>query len=308
MKHFFIFLFFALCLQSRAQLPDYYVYLSTGEATIARPGTKPVGAKQNQLVYKNDVIILKKGAEVTLVDKDASFIVLNTAGTYKADELIKKATKRNNDGITGKYLKLLFHELLDPNQDFDKFKKENVAGVWGGVSRGDDCHNRILPMDGFKTSGASIVFKWRQTSRSSNYTFEIYDHENKPVNKINVKDTVLLVKVNDVLHNEKGIYKWRITSEDRGCEDEMPIYFEILTPENEQKLIGQLLASMGNETLEKQMQQVDRLEKNGFIDAASSRYAALVKANPEDKALMKSYVAFLLKYGFDEEARLAWRL
>jgi hypothetical protein len=306
MKHAFIFLLFALRLQTQAQLPDYYVYLSTGDVTIARPGTKPSAAKQSQLVYKNDVIILKKGAELTLVDKDASFLVLNTAGTYKANELTKKATKRNNDGITGKYLKLLFHELLDPNQDFEKFKKENVAGVWGGVSRSDDCGNRILPMDGFKTSGAFIVFKWRKTTPSSNYSFEIYDHENKPVNKISVKDTVLLLKINETLHNERGIYKWRIVSGDGSCEDEMPIYFEILTSENEKKLIGQLLASMSNETIEKQLQQVDKLEKNGFIDAASSRYAALVKANPEDKALMKSYVAFLLKYGFDGEAKSAW--
>jgi len=65
---------------------------------------------------------------------------------------------------------------------------------------------------------------------------------------------------------------------------------------------------MSNESLEKQLQQVDKLERNGFTDAASSRYASLVKANPRDKALMKSYVAFLLKYGFDDEAKAVWRL
>ncbi len=300
-------LLFVICQQGIAQLPDYYVDLVTGIATITRPGGKPVAAKQKQLVYKNDKVTLVKGAELTLVDRDAGFFVLNIPGTNTAGELIKKSTRKTKDGITGAYMKLLFHELLDPNQDFERFKKENVAGVWGGVSRSDDCGNRILPMDGLKTSGNSITFKWRKTSRSSNYSFEIYDHDNKPVHKMNIKDTVIMVKIDEALHNGKGIYKWRIISEDGGCEDEMPIYFEVLSRDNEQTLIEQIVSSVAGDNLEKKLQQLDKLERNGLIDAASSRYALLVKAYPTDKALMKSYVAFLLKYGFDEEARSAWQ-
>jgi hypothetical protein len=308
MKKFSIILLLAIGQQCLAQLPDYYVYLVTGEATIAKPAAKPVVIKQKQLVYKNDIIVLKKATELTMVDKDANFIVLNTAGTFKGSELIKKATKKANDGITSKYLKLLFHELLDPNQDFEKLKKENIAGVWGGVSRGDDCGNMLFPVIGLKTSSDTIVFKWRKTSLLSDYTFVIYDGTGKELARMHVKDTSKLVSIRETLQGKPGKYFWRVTSEDGICEDEVPIYFDILTSDNEKKLVDQLVPAMGNQSLEMQLQQIDKLEKNAFIHAASVRYAGIVKANPGNKALVKSYVVFLLKYGFDEQARSAWTL
>lgn len=307
MKYILILILCTVCRQSQAQLPEYYVYLVSGDATITKPGAKPIAVKQNQLVYKADVIVLKKGTEITLVDKEASFLVLNGTGTYKTSDLIKKATKKNNDGVTGKYLKLLFHELLDPNQDFEKFKKENIAGVWGGVTRTDGCGNRILPVNGLKTSAGSIVFKWHQTSPSNNYTVSIYDGEGKELVKMNVKDTLQAVNINETLQGRSGKYFWRVLSVDGSCEDEVPIYFDILTAENEKKQAEQLIAGIGNENLEKQLQQIDKLEKNAFIYAAAARYATLVKEDPGNGALLKSYVSFLLKYGFDEEAASAWK-
>ncbi len=295
--------------QSQAQLPEYYVYLVSGNAAIGK-SVKTVGKiKPKSYVFKNDIVVLKKGAELTLLDKSGGFLLLNTAGEYPYSRLSKLATKKNNPGITNAYLKLLFHELLDPSQDFEKFKKENIAGVSGGVSRGDDCLNRVFPINGLKTSAPSIIFKWHKTSPSSNYSFEIYPGgDTKELVKTRVRDTLYKVNFKEALQGNPGIYRWRVISEDGDCEDEMPIYFELLTPEDEQKQVEQLTSSlMGNESLEIQLQQVDRLEKNALIHAASSRYAALVKAQPDNKALLKSYVIFLLNYGFEAEARAVWR-
>ena len=309
MRYLLIILFFAVSQLSQAQLPDYYVYLVNGDATLTntKSGGKPVVIKQKQLVYKADIITLKKGMEITLVDKNASFLVLNTPGAYKASELPAKAATKTNDGVTSKYLKLLFHELLDPNQDFEKLKKENIAGVWGGVSRGDECGNRLFPVNGLKTSVASIVFRWHKTSPSSNYSFVMYDGDGKELVKVNTKDTSSTVNIDETLHGKTGKYFWRVTSEDGTCEDEVPIYFEILTPENEKKLVEQLTTAAGDENLEIQLQQIDKLEKNALIHAAAARYDNLVKADRGNKALLKSYVVFLLKYGFEEEARAAWK-
>jgi hypothetical protein len=290
-----------------AQLPDYYVYLVSGNASITKQGAAPVAVKQNQLVYKTDVITLNKTSEITLVDKEAVFLVLNTPGTYKISELIKKATKKNNEGLTAKYLKLLFHELLDPEHDYEKFKKENIAGVWGGVSRGDDCGNRIFPVNGLKTSVTSITFRWHKTSPSSNYLFVIYDADGKELVKMQVKDTLQSFDLTNVPQGKPGKYFWRVTSPDGVCEDEVPIYFDILTAENEKIQALQLSGTSGNESLALQLQQIDKLEKNAFINVASSRYADLIKTNPENGALRKSYVSFLLKYGFDEEAGAVWK-
>lgn len=207
-------------------MPDYYVYLVSGEATIIKPGAKPMAVRQNQLVYKNDVITLIKGAELTLVDKDAAFLVLNTAGNYRSTDLARKLTKKNNEGLTTKYLKLLFHEL-DRSMIMKSLKKENIAGVWGGVSRGDDCGNRIFPVNGLQTSVTSIVFRWHKTSPSSNYLFVIYNADGKELVKMQVKDTLQPFNIAEIPGGSSGKYRWRVMSEDGTCEDEVPAYFDI---------------------------------------------------------------------------------
>ncbi len=307
MKHLLILLSFALCEQASTQFPDYCVFLVSGEVTITKPNAKAIAVKQKEFVYKNDIISVKKGASVTLLDKEGSFLILNSAGVYKRADLNNQLNKKSNDGITGKYLKLLYHELLDPEENYEKFKKENLAGVRAGVSRGEDCGNLIFPINGLKTSAASVIFKWHKTSPSSNYSFEIYDGENKAINKLNVKDTFLTQQISETLQSKPGIYKWRVVSEDGSCEDEMPIYLEILSPESEKKLVEQIVVETGEPNLENRLTQIDKLEKNRLIDAASSQYAALVNAYPDDKILRKSYVAFLLKYGFEEKAKIAWK-
>ncbi|MEI9807939.1 MAG: hypothetical protein WDO16_08750 [Bacteroidota bacterium] len=204
MKSVLLIILLIACRESQAQLPDYYVYLVSGEARITNAGKTPVVIKQKQLVYNHDMLMLKKGAEVTLVDKEAGFYVVNTAGTNKVSELIKKITPKNNDGLTSKYLKLLFHELLDPNQDFEKLKKENIAGVWGGVSRGDECGNRIFPVNGLQTSSSPVVFKWHKTSPSSAYSFVIYDAGSNELVKMNTTDTLKTVSINETLQGKAG--------------------------------------------------------------------------------------------------------
>ena len=36
-------------------------------------------------------------------------------------------------------------------------------------------------------------------------------------------------------------------------------------------------------------------------------YKTIVQNNPDDDPLLKSYVLFLLKYGFNDEANAAWK-
>ena len=75
MKHLFLPIILVFCLQSQAQLPDYYIYLVKGNASITNAGKKPVMVKQKQLVFKNDVLSIGKGAELTLVDRNANYYV-----------------------------------------------------------------------------------------------------------------------------------------------------------------------------------------------------------------------------------------
>jgi predicted Zn-dependent protease len=68
-----------------------------------------------------------------------------------------------------------------------------------------------------------------------------------------------------------------------------------------------LLSGKIGETVESRLTIIDLLAKNSFIDAASARYASLVKDHPDEPALRLGYVSFLLKYGNEEEALSVWK-
>jgi hypothetical protein len=305
MKNLFIVLLFT-SLYCVGQLPDYYVFLVKGDVTVTKPGIKPVPVKQNSFIYKADIINLKNGAEITLADKDQNFFVLRSPGIYEAKNVAK--TKPDHiPGITQTYLKLVWNELLNPNHDFTKFTNDNIAGVYGGVSRGDLCNNLIFPVKGLRTSADSLHFKWHQTSPASNYALIIYNSEGKEIVNMPVKDTQKTLHIIQALHSVTGDYYWLVKGENAACEDEEPVYFELMTHENEQKLISSLLPGNRYEDLAGQLQAINKLEKNAMIPAASAYYSTLVNDNPGNEALLKSYIAFLLKYSFDEKAYNMWQ-
>ncbi len=156
------------------QLPDYCVYLVKGEVTVAKGNSKPVRLKQNQFLYKNEIILLSKNAELTLINKNDRLLVLNTGGPVKVNDLDKKFNS-SLPSVTKSFAHLVYHELIDPDYDYTSFKQNNVGGVKGGVSRGGDCNNLIFPIKDLKTAEDSVRFKWHATSPSNDYTFFIYD-------------------------------------------------------------------------------------------------------------------------------------
>src|SRR4030095_11364005 len=105
-----------------------------------------------------------------------------------------------------KYMHLVWHELMDPNYDYTKFKQQNLGGVWGGASRGVACPNQIFPMNGLKTSADSVKFKWNKSGTTNTYSFLIYDDKGDEILKMPVQDTVKLVNLKVALNSRPGKY------------------------------------------------------------------------------------------------------
>ncbi len=305
MKRILTILLLIVCSQAYSQSPDYYVFLVKGEVSVSKAGAKPIPLQQNVFIYKDQLITVKKDAELTLADKNQNFLVLRSPAVYKVKDLDNK----KNDpiqGVTQTFLKLAWNQLIHPDHDFKQFTNDNSSVVYGGVSRGDDCDNLIFPIKNLKTSEDSIRFKWHQSSPSNDYTFIIYDSTAKEVVNIAVKDTQHTVKINEALHGNTGKYYWVVKGKEPGCEED-PISFEIKNKEGEQKLIPALVIQKGSNDVLSQLQIVDALEKDKWIHTAMKYYATIVQGNPGNDPLVKSYVLFLLKYGFDEEAYNSWK-
>lgn len=289
-----------------AQIPEYYVYLVKGDIKIVHLKSKPVLLKQNSLVFKDDELILTKNSEVTLVNRDSKYLVINKEGKTKIRELLQ-GRHDTYTGVTKKYLQLLWHELLDPNYDYSKFKLQNIAGVYGGVSRGDeDCKNLIFPISGLKTSSDSVQFIWKKSNPNNNYNLFIYDVTGKEVFSKTLRDTQFIISLSKNLLLAKGKYVWLIKEAIPGCEEGTPHVFEIITKEQEQKIIDSYSKDAVNPNLILQLQLIDRLEKNKLIYAAIRKYEALMKEYPHNSTLKKIYYIFLSEYGFIKKAEEVW--
>ena len=305
MKYFLLFALVLFGFIATSQtLPEYCVYLVKGDVTVNTAGSKPQKINQNQYLFNNQVLSLSKSSEITLINKDAKLLVLNTVGTVKVSDLSKKFSG-SSPSITKTYLNLVFHELLDPKYDFTKFKQKNLGGIRGGVSRGGPCDNLIFPINNLKTSGESLHFKWHQTSPTSEYTFLVYDLTGKELLNMSLRDTQQTMNISRVLQGKTGKYYWMIKGKDDYCQ-EQPLSFEIMNKDEEQQVIQSLKVLKGEADLLSQLQIVDELEKNNWIYAASEYYFSIIKANSDNFPLLKSYVLFLLKYGFVEEAEAIW--
>lgn len=295
---------FACEICNAQQVPDYCVYLVKGKVTIANLNASPVQIKQKQFLYKNQILILAKNSEVTLINKDDKLLVLNTPGSIKANDLAKKFNS-SSPSVTKSYLNLAFHELLDPNYDYTSFKQKNVGGIRGGVSRGGECGNMIFPINGLITSKDSIQFSWHTTNSRSAYTLLIYDKDGKELINQNVTDTTIIMDKKN-LRMGNGHYYWMVKGIDAACEDEIPIWFNLITKDSEFRIIQPITMNKQKQDLLARLHIIDQLVKKGLVYVAIKNYYDLIKDNSNDVALKKSYVLLLLNYGFNKEGQTFW--
>jgi hypothetical protein len=296
----------------KAQLPAYYVYLIKGGAHVRKSDGKLNKILPHDLLYKDDVLFLKPRAELTLVDKSNNFVVLTVAKNYRVDSL-SRLNNRKSQNITKKYLQLVWDELLNPTTDYEVFKTANLAKVSGGVSRGrSKCNNLVFPRDRMKISEDSIPFKWLHSGDTMQYDLKISGPRGQKL-ELPVTDTVYILSSSTL--DGPGTYCWLVkghhsisgASDSSACENKAPICFQIITKEKEASMFSSLLPRPRKTDLRTHLSLINNLEENGLVFSAIHTYENLVKGNPADQALLKSYVSFLIKYGFDEKAASAWK-
>lgn len=294
----YVVLFLLLCTKAVAQQAGYLVYLVKGDVTVKAGKTTPKPVKQNQFIVPSDVVNLSSTAELTLADKDGNTFVLNSPGKYSGAGLVKQ--KKTTNSLTQKYLGLLYNELLAPNHNYNKFHKNNLAGVWGGVNRGD-CDNLLFPAKGMKMSGEAFLFAWKKTSPANEYLLKIYDSTAKELVSLVALDTAMTVKIEGLA---PGKYYWRIEGKNGDCEEERPLLFEIIPAEEEGRKISMMTKEASG--LADRLAAIEQLNNEGYITAAQKYFQTLISENGNNASLVKIYTLFLLKHHLNKEAQKVW--
>ena len=289
---------------SNAQtLPEYCVYLVKGDVNIQNKNVQSRPARQKDFVFADDVITIGKNAQLQLVNKDAKYISLHSEGNYKVADLNKKL-QTSPPGITKTYLTLVYHEVLDPNYDYSKFKRKNLGGIAGGVSRGSGCFEPVYPLKGMVSSRDSVQFKWYKSPAQSAYHFILYDNSGNEVLHRQLKDTSTIVAKKDLKFMDSN-YHWLVKTSDSKCPEE-PVWMQWVSKDDEQKRSAAIVWNFKELTVPFKLDAINKLVEDNMVDLAAQYYGQVVDENPDDALIKKSYVLFLLEYGFDADAEKIW--
>lgn len=298
-----IFIFFLILYPSLTHgqsFPDYCVYLVRGNVTITNVHVKDKKVSQNQFINKGDVINVSKNSEVQMFNRNGKFLTLNKPGNYTTSDVTKKINVNASHSLTSMYLKLVYEQLLDPKYDFNKIKQDAVGAAYGAVTRGIRCNILIYPPKGFKTSNTYIEFKWHPNAPYTFYNLNLYDSDKNKLNNFLVEDTQKLIDIKNEIKLEPGRYYW--TSRPNKCDETHLIYFDIISKEMEKKQISKIIKDIKTNDLMGELNILNNLESEGFLEKASENYKTLLKKFPKDESLRRSYIIFLSKYGFEKEA------
>jgi hypothetical protein len=168
-------------LAASSQRPAFGVYYTTGTINCipARGQSRPVLA--HSWVYQGEKITLFDDlAELTLFDRDTSYVRLRGKGTYTMEEIGKREHTRVRDSILIQYLALSWAEVIQPpppsraaatpKHNSAPTNAANAPGTHATLSRPySNPTSALAPRPGYVTSMDSLIFRWHNVYWARRY-------------------------------------------------------------------------------------------------------------------------------------------
>ena len=243
MKAIFILLMFLSAFNGQSQFPEYFIDLFSGDVKLKTPGKKPIPVKMKMLIFSEDHIIIgKKGGQVTLVNKDRLYKVLNQQGVYAISGLSKISTQKP-DNITSKFFYFLWKELLDPGHARTGTGMHSIAGSVGGGTR-STCELGGTPPDEILTQERMIEFAWNSVESSRGYQFSLFDNDNLVLMSIIMLDTTFKMDSRPLIKSPENHYTWSVESIDHRCSDPAKSRFIVLSEDEYSRQTQEIIKSV----------------------------------------------------------------
>ena len=307
MKLIYTFVSMMMCYVASSQVPSYCIYLMSGDITVSAKGKQPEKARINQFLTDNQELKLGNKAQLTLVNKDSKYLVLNTAGTYQVGALSQNL-KNYPPGVTQKYVSLLWKDLVASQDNFSAVRKSASAGVIGGVHRGDDCGVLVFPSPGMRTSNDDIRFIWKKNGKGGEYELSVSDDQMNEILTRPVSDTQVNLVISRDLKGMKGRMYWSIRPRAMpSCEIEASP-FDLASNDEADKAVATERDFLAKNDPIDQLSVIDQLIKDGWVYKAFRFYDILVRNNPGNRMISGQYAMLLLQYGFSKEAEEVYNL
>ena len=168
---------------------------------------------KGSFIPKSSNIILAESAEITAIDSKGIAFKVDKAGEYKFNKILQHKAIKNAQGLTTKYLKLIWDELTN---------KGSGKTIIGGVYRGGILME--FPKDSTKTASSKLVFSWKEHNEDANYYVFIRNIETVEVHKFSTNGTSLTLYNENPIFYEGNEFEWAVSTEEFPNLKNIPFY------------------------------------------------------------------------------------
>ncbi len=301
MIRFFFFFITASCLGLNlpAQVSVYYfsgdVRHSTGKAEA-----KPVYF--NAPVTASSQFTLAARSELILRDRINNFLVVKDAGTYRAEDLLRLFTDRNNTDFTAGALQFIANEFLHPHEDIKKYADKHMKQKGGVYRSGCVPPLMLFPALDETLHDTLIHFVWNRQPGATQYELRItdarFDQNNEQTffRKI-VSDTVFTLNASENTYLKRdSAFCWVVNPVNQPNCARYSFYFK---PANRSELVKRdLLKSIpaGLSFEESILAMCVSFEREGLIREAENGYLFLYEST-ENKGYLNMLALFKARHG-----------
>ncbi len=175
--------------------------------------------KKGSFISNGSFLMMGQNATVTAVSSDGKAFHLDKAGDYSFSKILDKHTFKSKASLTTKYLKLIWRELL---------QKEDNETIIGGVFRGESL--MVFPTDSSAVAGSKVTFSWEQKNDVTQYYIFLRPNNSNEVFRFGVEGTSFTISENNTFFSRNTSYEWFVSTTEFPNLKNSPFYtFEFIS-------------------------------------------------------------------------------
>jgi hypothetical protein len=168
---------------------------------------------KGMFITEKSTLLVNESSEITTINSKGEAYQISNAGEYKYSKILEHNTLKNAKGLTSKYLKLIWNELL---------KKNSGKTIIGGVFRGDILME--FPIDSASVASSKLTFKWKIDEETSQYYFFIKNIETDELIKFATNGSELSLYKDHSIFSEGDDFEWTVSTSEYPNLKNMPYY------------------------------------------------------------------------------------
>ncbi|MBL7825873.1 MAG: tetratricopeptide repeat protein [Saprospiraceae bacterium] len=290
---------FSLSLVSQTNSNPVVLHSSGQVQYFATAGAAPKKVYPGLQLQVSGKIRCLKGGSAKLLYQGKAYIV-SGARTQDISEVVKANVKATQIGFTGRFFNFIT-ESLQESESTEKLQKhhrrymgKNSASIKGFSSKQFEIVTPLV-LTG-KLPAAKVTFKWRNTTGSGPYTFQLCDESGNIVASLLAKDTLVTLDLEELAMNFEAEYTWQVTRND-GKSSSAPMPFELTrqTQEKAQKDLEIVSSCDDCSDSEKRLMLAYFLEQENQFYQAADIYNAMLEKDPNSTLTRRLFAAFMAR-------------